>query len=666
MDREASAEPVSEGTILWQPSEEQKAQANITRYLRWLREQKGLDFGSYEDLWAWSVTDLEAFWASIWDFFGVKARRPYTRVLAERRMPRAQWFAGAELNYAEHALQRRDDHPAVVFKSEIRPLSTLTYADLYRQVAAVAAGLRRLGVQRGDRVVAYMPNIPQTLVAFLAVASIGAVWSSCSPEFGIRSVVDRFRLIEPKVLFAVDGYHYNGRPYERLAAVAEIQRHLPTLETTVVVPYLDDQPATAGLANAKLWDDLLGETAELSFEPVPFEHPLWVLYSSGTTGPPKAIVQGHGGILLEHLKALSLHLDLTPEDRFFWFTTTGWMMWNFLISGLLLDMTVVMYDGSPGYPDMRALWQFAEETGMTYFGTSAPYILSSMKAAIEPGREFNLSSLRGVGSTGAPLPPEGFRWVYDKVKTDLLLGSVSGGTDLCTAFVLSCPILPVHAGEIQCRGLGARVEAYDEQGRPLVGEVGELVISEPLPSMPLFFWNDPDDQRYQASYFEVFPGVWRHGDWIKIAPSGSCVIYGRSDSTLNRAGVRMGSSEFYRVVEELPEILDSLVVDTGQLGSEGRLLLFVVLRSGLSLNEQLQARIRGKLRQELSPRYVPDEIYVVPEVPCTLNGKKLEVPVKRILSGIPPEKVVTPDAISNPQSINFFVDLARRLQEASS
>ena len=666
MDREVSAEPVCEGTVLWQPSEEQKAQANITRYLRWLREEKGLDFGSYEDLWAWSVTDLEGFWASIWDFFGVKAHRPYTRVLAQRRMPRARWFAGAELNYAEHALQRRDDHPAVVFKSEIRPLSALTYADLYRQVAAVAAGLRRLGVRRGDRVVAYMPNIPQTLVAFLAASSIGAVWSSCSPEFGIRSVVDRFQLIEPKVFFAVDGYHYNGKPYERLAAVAEIQRHLPTLETTVVVPYLNDQPVTAGLGNVKLWDDLFGETAELSFEPVPFEHPLWVLYSSGTTGVPKAIVQGHGGILLEHLKALSLHLDLTSEDRFFWFTTTGWMMWNFLISGLLRGMTILLYDGSPGYPDMRALWQFAEETGMTYFGTSAPYILSCMKAGIEPGREFNLSGLRAVGSTGAPLPPEGFRWAYDGVKKDLLLGSVSGGTDMCTAFVLSCPILPVHAGEIQCRGLGARVEAYDEQGHPIVGEVGELVVSEPLPSMPLFFWNDPDDRRYQESYFDMFPGVWRHGDWIKIARRGSCVIYGRSDSTLNRAGVRMGSSEFYRVVEDIPEIVDSLVVDTGQLGSEGRLLLFVVPRSGVSLDERLQARIREKLRQELSPRYVPDEMYAVSDIPRTLNDKKLEVPVKRILTGTPPEKAVSPDAISNPQSIHFFIDLAESLQQASS
>jgi acetoacetyl-CoA synthetase len=666
MDREVSAEPVSEGTVLWQPSEEQRAQANITRYLRWLKEQKGLDFGSYDDLWTWSVTDLEGFWASLWDFFGVKAHRPYTQVLAERRMPGAQWFAGAELNYAEHALQRRDDHPAVVFKSEMGSLSTLTYADLYRQVAAVAAGLRRLGVRRGDRVVAYMPNIPQSLVAFLAAASIGAIWSSCSPDFGIRAVVDRFHLIEPKVLFAVDGYHYNGKPYERLSAVAEIQRHLSTLEATVLVPYLDERPATEGLGDVKLWGELFGETEELSFEPVPFEHPLWVLYSSGTTGVPKAIVQGHGGILLEHLKALSLHLDLTSEDRFFWFTTTGWMMWNFLISGLLLGTTILLYDGSPGYPDMRALWRFAEEAGMTYFGTSAPYILACMRDGIEPGREFNLSSLRAVGSTGAPLTPEGFRWVYDKVKEDSLLGSVSGGTDMCTAFVLSCPTLPVHAGEIQCRGLGARVEAYDEQGHPMVDEVGELVVTEALPCMPLFFWNDPDGRRYRESYFDMYPGVWRHGDWIKITRRGSCVIYGRSDSTLNRGGVRMGSSEFYRVVEDLPEVLDSLVVDTGQLGSEGRLLLFVVPVSGVSLDEGLQARISQKLRQEISPRYVPDEVYAVSDIPRTLNGKKLEVPVKRILTGTPPEKAVSPDAISNPRSMHFFIDLARGLQEESS
>ena len=666
MDREVPAESVSEGTVLWQPSEEQKAQANITRYLRWLKEQKGLDFGSYDDLWTWSVTDLEGFWASIWDFFEVKGHQPYTRVLAERRMPGARWFAGAELNYAEHALRRRDDHPAVVFKSETRPLSTLTYADLYRQVAAVAAGLRGLGVRRGDRVVAYIPNIPQSLVAFLAAASIGAIWSSCSPDFGIRAVVDRFQLIEPKVLFAVDGYHYNGKPYERLAAVAEIQRHLSTLEATVLVPYLDERPATEGLGNVKLWGDLFGETEELSFEPVPFDHPLWVLYSSGTTGVPKAIVQGHGGILLEHLKALSLHLDLTSDDRFFWFTTTGWMMWNFLISGLLLGTTILLYDGSPGYPDLRALWRFAEEAEMTYFGTSAPYILSCMRDGIEPGREFNLSSLRAVGSTGAPLTPEGFRWVYDKVKEDSLLGSVSGGTDMCTAFVLSCPTLPVHAGEIQCRGLGARVEAYDEQGHPIVEEVGELVVTEPLPCMPLFVWNDPDDRRYRESYFDMYPGVWRHGDWIKITRRGGCVIYGRSDSTLNRAGVRMGSSEFYRVVEDLPEVLDSLVVDTGQLGSEGRLLLFVVPASGASLDEGLQARIRQKLRQELSPRYVPDELYAVSDIPRTLNGKKLEVPVKRILAGTPPEKAVSPDAISNPRSMHFFIDLARSLQQASS
>ena len=659
-DTRGRSEDRVEGTVLWTPSKEERARANMTRYLAWLRDTRGLAFDSYDALWRWSVTDLAAFWASIWEFCGVRARRPYTEVLPERRVFGARWFPGAELNYAEHALRRRDEHAAVVFASEDAPPETLTYAELYRKVRAVAAGLRRLGLRRGDRVAAYMPNAPETVVAALAAASLGAVWSSCAPEFGIRSVVDRVRQIEPRVLFAVDGYRYGGRAFDRTAEVAEIRRQLPTLEATVLVPRLGAAGAPRA-AGVRPWAELAdgAPDQDLVFEPVPFDHPLWVLYSSGTTGLPKAIVHGHGGALLEMLKVLTLHLDLRPEDRLFWFTTTGWMMWNFLISGLLLGTTIVLYDGSPAYPDQGAMWRLAERTGMTYFGTSAPYLLGCQKAGVEPAREANLDRLRAVGSTGAPLPPEGFEWVYDHVKRDLLLGSISGGTDVCTAFILSCPLLPVRAGEIQCRGLGAKVEAYDPEGRSVVDEVGELVITEPMPSMPVGFWNDPDGRRYRASYFETYPGIWRHGDWIKITRDGGCVVYGRSDSTLNRAGVRMGTSEFYRVVEDLPEVVDSLVVDTGELGRDGRLLLFVVLRSGTVLDGPLRDRIVERIRRELSPRHVPNEIHAIGAVPRTLSGKKLEVPVKRILAGISPDRAASIDALSNPEALEFFVDLAR-------
>jgi acetoacetyl-CoA synthetase len=662
--REPIAGPIDEGTLLWEPTPRHRARANVTRYLGWLKTTKGLAFASYEELWRWSVTDVETFWATMLEFFQVIAPRRDSRVLADRQVMGARWFPGVELNYAEHALRRRDARPAVVFRSEGRALSTLTFGDLYRQTAVVASALKELGVHRGDRIVAYMPNIPETLIAFLATASLGAIWSSCPPEFGTRSVLDRFQQIEPRVLFAVDGYRYNGQAYDRLGAVAEIRDNLPSLGATVLVPYLtDDLPASATGAGVRMWPALFARTAEpsLTFEPVPFDHPLWILYSSGTTGLPKAIVQGHGGILLEHLKAISLHLDLGPDDRFFWFTTTGWMMWNFLVSGLLLGTTVVFYDGSPAYPSIRVLWQLAEEAEVTYFGASAPFLTACMKAGFAPGRELDLGRLRGLGSTGAPLTPEGFGWVYDHVSAEALLGSVSGGTDLCTAFVLSCPLLPVRAGEIQCRGLGAKVEAFDSAGRSIIEEVGELVITEPLPSMPLYFWNDPDGRRYRASYFETFPGVWRHGDWIKITDRGSCVIYGRSDATINRAGVRMGTSDFYRVVDDMPEVLDSLAVDTGRLGREGQLLLFVVLREGQLLDEALRARIKKRMRHELSPRHVPDEIYAIHEVPRTLNGKKVEVPVKRILAGTPPEEAVSSDAMSNPGALRFFVDLAASL-----
>ena len=566
-------------------------------------------------------------------------------------MPGAEWFPGATLNYAEHALARRDDHPALVSRSETRGLdrtATLTYAELAEQVARVRAGLVSLGVRRGDRVVAYMPNIPETVVAFLATASLGAIWASCSPDFGTRAVIDRFAQLEPSVLLAVDGYRYGGKDFDRGDAIAEIERALPTLRRTVVLPYLRES-VTARMS----WSDLVARSATLAFEQVPFAHPLWVLYTSGTTGLPKGLVHGHGGILLEHLKSLHLHNDLGADDRFFWFTTTGWMMWNYLLGILSLGGTALLYDGNPAYPDMSALWKFAADTGMTYFGTSAPFIHACMKAGIEPGKHLDLRAIRGIGSTGAPLSPEGFRWVRDMLGRSILLGSVSGGTDLCTAFVQSCPLLPVRAGELQCAALGAKIEAFSPDGKPVVDEVGELVITRPMPSMPVTLWNDPDMTRYRAAYFEMFPGVWRHGDWIRFTPEGSCVIYGRSDATLNRGGVRMGTAEFYGVVEKLPEVADSLVVDLDE--TDGKLVLFIVLRPGTSLDDGLRQRISGALRRELSPRHVPDRILAVTEIPKTLNGKKLEIPVKRLLSGHSIANAVSEGAVANPASLEALV-----------
>jgi acetoacetyl-CoA synthetase len=642
---------------MWTPSPERVERSNLARYLRWLRERRGLRFGSYDELWDWSVDDLDGFWASIWEFFEVGGPAP-SPALAERRMPGARWFPGATLNHAELSLRRQDDHPALLFGNEDGELGTVSYAELRLRVAAAAAGLRRLGVAKGDRVAAYLPNVPETVVAMLATASIGAIWSSCAPEFGVSSVVDRFAQIEPKVLVAVDGYRYDGAWHDRRDALTEIRRRLPTLAATVLVGGSAANGMTA-------WERLLahGAGAELAFEPVAFDHPLWVLYSSGTTGLPKAIVHGHGGIALELLKSISLHLDLGPADRFFWFTTTGWMMWNFLVGGLLGGSTVVLYDGSPGHPDMGALWRFAERTGLTYFGTSAAFVLASAKAGVDPAREADLSALHSIGSTGSPLPPEGFAWLYQHVAADVLVGSTSGGTDVCTSFVTSCPLLPVYPGEIQCRALGAKVESFDDQGRPVVGRVGELVVTEPLPSMPLFLWNDPDGERYRDSYFSTWPGVWRHGDWLEITDRGTCIITGRSDSTLNRGGVRTGTAEFYRVVEGLDDVVDSLVVDVSDPGGEGRLLLFVVLRPGVELDDGLRRRIRAAVRADLSPRHVPDRIQAIAEVPRTLSGKKLEVPVKRVLAGTPVERAVSEGALANPKAIHEVVALARDARE---
>jgi acetoacetyl-CoA synthetase len=580
-------------------------------------------------------------------------------------MPGARWFPNMSLNYAEHVFAGKD-HPAataIFHSSELRELGQLSWGELREQVAAVAAGLRTMGVERGDRVAAYLPNVPETIVAFLATASIGAVWSSCSPDFGAASVIDRFAQIEPKVLFAVDGYRYGGKDFDRRATVAELQETMPSVSRTVIVPYLDPDPDVSGLRDVTFWGHVLteGEGAALSFERVPFDHPLWVLYSSGTTGLPKAIVQGQGGILLEHLKKLNLHVDAHEGDRLFWFTTTGWMMWNFIVSGLLSPAAIVLYDGNPGYPDLNTLWDLADRTGTSMFGTSASYISACMKAGVEPSEGRDLSRLKAIGSTGSPLAPEGFDWIYEHLGRDTWLFSTSGGTDVCTAFVGGVPLLPVYRGELQGRSLGAALESWDEDGSSVTGEVGELVIVEPMPSMPICFWNDPGDERYRESYFEMFPGTWRHGDWIEITERGTAVIYGRSDSTINRGGIRMGTSEIYRAVLSLDEIVDALVVDLPNPDGDGWMPLFVVLREGAVLDENLTKELARRVRETCSPRHVPNQVFEIEEVPRTLSGKVLEVPVKRILMGTPVEKAASRDSLANPAALDYFVEMAKTL-----
>jgi acetoacetyl-CoA synthetase len=660
--------PGTRGELLWTPSAETVERSNMTRFMRRLEAERGLRFdGDYQALWRWSVDELDDFWASIWDFFEVRASAPYERVLGRREMPGAEWFSGARLNYAENLLAGKPaGRLAVQHASELRELESLTWGELREAVARAASAMRALGVEPGDRVAAYVPNVPEALIAFLATASIGAIWSSCSPDFGAGSVVDRFAQIEPKLLLCVDGYRYNGRDFDRREVVEGLLAEMPSVERTVVLPYLDPEPDVAGLRDPIAWDELLasGETGEIDYEQVGFDHPLWVLYSSGTTGLPKAIVHGHGGILLEQLKKLSLHLDAQEGDRVFWFTTTGWMMWNFLAGVLLTDASIVLYDGSPAHPDMGVLWDLAEDAGVTCFGTSASYVAACMKAGIEPGTGRDLSALRSLGSTGSPLAPEGFQWVYDHLGADTWLFSTSGGTDVCTAFVGGVPILPVYRGELQARSLGCAVEAFDEQGDAVVDEVGELVITEPLPSMPVFFWGDPDGARYRTSYFDMYPGVWRHGDWIEITSRGTAIIYGRSDSTINRSGVRMGTSEIYRAVASVPEVTDALVVDIPRPGTEGWMPLFVVLRDGAELDAELRAELARRIREQCSPRHVPDEVYAIAEVPRTLSGKVLEVPVKRILTGTPPEQAASRESLANPAALDWFVELASRLDSS--
>jgi len=654
--------PLTQGQVLWTPPADARERFELGRFMEWLRTQRGLDFAGYDELWQWSVSDLEGFWSSVWDFFEIRAHTPYERVLGSRKMPGAEWFPGARLNYAEHMVGRDEDTDAVavVAYSQSREPRELTFGDLREQVARARAGLQRLGVGPRDRVVAYLPNIPETLVAFLASASLGAIWAACPPEFGVRSVLHRLGQLEPKVLLAVAGYRYGGKLVDRRDQVAAVREGLPSLEAVVHVPYVGgDEDA---LPDRVSWDELVGQPAELSFEPLPFAHPLYVLFSSGTTGLPKAIVHCHGGILVEHLKNHAFSWDLRPGDRLQWFTTTAWMMWNALVSTLLVRASIVMIDGNPAHPDVSFQWELAEKTRPTFFGLSPAFTMACRKEGLEPGRLYDLSSIRMLCEAGSPLPLEGYEWLYRQVGSEVYLNVGSGGTDVCTGIVQGYPILPVYAGEMSARMLGVDADAFGPDGTPVVGELGELVIKQPMPSMPVAFWNDPDGARYREAYFEHFPGVWRFGDWIMFTERGSSMITGRSDATLNRGGVRLGTSELYSVVEELDEVLDSLIV---HLEGQDELLLFVVLRPGLEFDDELEARIKGALRTSLSPRHAPDTVVAVPAIPRTLTGKKLEVPVKRILTGAAVSDVAASDALVDPASIEPFADYAQTREHAS-
>jgi len=660
---------------LWKPDRKLLEQSNLKRYLDWLFIKKGLYFRDYHDLWDWSTTDLEDFWESIWQFFDVQSTHPYEQVLdrSPEGMIGTRWFTGSRLNYAEHIFRHQTyDRPAILFQSERgatagQPPVAISWSTLQRQVGAMAAFLRERGVQPGDRVVSVLPNIPEAVVAFLATNAVGAVWSSCSPDFGTASIVDRFQQIDPRVLFAADGYYYNGKQLDKSDTIRELREALPTLRHTVWVPYTGTDPAPG---DSLRWSDILThyDGEELTFAAVPFDHPIWVLYSSGTTGKPKAITHSVGGCLLEHLKALALHQDVQPGERYFWYSTTGWMMWNYALGSLLVGATLVLYDGSAAYPGMDVLWNLADQAQINHFGGGAAYYLACLRAGLSLTGSSRVVHLRTLGSTGSPLPPEGFRWIYESVKKDVWLISLSGGTDVCSGFVGGSPLLPVYEGEIQCRMLGCKLEAFNEAGQSVREELGEMVILQPMPSMPIYFWNDPDNARYRSSYFEQYPGRWRHGDWIKITSRGGVIIYGRSDATLNRDGVRIGTSEIYSAVESVPEVADSLVLCLELPGGRYFMPLFVVLKPDdhgekAPLTEEIVQQIRQALRSQYSPRHVPDAIFPIDEIPYTISGKKVEAPIKKILMGFPAEQAASRDTLRNPSALDAFLTYADMVRQ---
>jgi acetoacetyl-CoA synthetase len=662
---------MTEGELLWTPDPDAARNSSVARFMAYLSE-RGRTFSTYDELWRWSVSDLEGFWAAIWEYFDVQSSQPYERVLDERVMPGAVWFRGSLVNYAEHMLRHEAKaaagEPALVHASELRPLARMSWQELGSAVRVLATRLRALGVRPGDKVAAYMPNIPETVIAMLATTAIGAVWSSAAPEFGARTVIDRFSQTEPTLLFVADGYRFGGKNFDRRSEIEAILAELPTVRHIVWLPYLDAD-SRAPFSEAHHWADLVaGEPIEREafvYERVAHDHPLWVLFSSGTTGLPKPIVHGHAGVLLEHLKSTGLGQDQGPDARMFFYTTTGWMMFNALLSALLQGSSVVLYDGHPAYPTPEFLWQLAADSGATLFGASPTFVQMMRKAGIVPRDRFDLSALKTVLLTGSPVTPESTAWFYESVKDDLWVSSPSGGTELCAALVAGSPILPVYAGEIQARALGMDVHAWNEDGEEVINEVGELVVTSPAPSMPLYFMNDPGGTRYRETYFEPFPGVWRHGDFIKINERGGCYIYGRSDSTLNRYGVRIGSAEIYRAVDQLDEIADSLIVCLELPGGDFYMPLFVLLADGAVLDDGLRRRITAKLRSECSPRHVPDEVHAVDAIPYTLSGKKMEIPVRRILAGMAPEKVASREAMMQPAALDWFISFARERKGAA-